>query len=226
MIALTTGGCSRWLPVYSLISLLAILSAVTASQARMGEPVKPLADSTLITIVQDQSYPDYTVSASPASLIVISGSTVSAVITITSLKGFSAITPCGSAWWGSLNLVARIAPSTTSDPAPSMKPSCLALSSGGTAFATLVVTTAALTHPGSYTVTVVASFQVSPSGWVTARTTTVFVTVIQDVYLAPALLAVIVVTAAAIGGVAAIVLVKERTRSGRIRMNAKARSLS
>jgi hypothetical protein len=35
-----------------------------------------------------------------------------------------------------------------------------------------------------------------------------------------------VVTAAAIGGVAAIVLVRERTRFGRIRMNAEARSLS
>lgn len=223
---MTTGGCFGRLPAYVLISLLAILGAVTAAQARIGEPVKPIADSTLVTIAQDQSYPYYTVSASPASLIVTSGSTVSAVITITSLNGFSAITPCGSAWWGSLNLVAKIDPTATSGPAPSMKPSCLTLSSGGTAFATLVVTTAALTRPGSYTVTVAASFQVSPSGWVTARTTTVSVIVVHDVYLVPALLAVMVVTAAAIGGVAAIVLVRERTRFGRIRMNAEARSLS
>ncbi len=206
-----TGGPFAHISAYPLISLLTVFGAVAAVQSGIVEPTKPLADSIVLTVVQDQSYPSYAVSASPTSLIVTTGSTVSAAITIISLNGFSAVTPCGSAWWGNLNLVAQVTPSTTSGPALGMKPSCLALNSGGTAFTTLVVTTAALTRPGSYTIIVVASFQVSPSGWVTGRSTTVLVTVVQDVYLVPAMLTVMVMIAAAIGGVAAIVLVRTRS---------------
>jgi hypothetical protein len=191
----------------------------------VGEPVKRLTASVPLTFVQYQSYPYYTVDAIPASLIVTTGSTVSAAVRITSLNGFSAVTRCGSAWWGSLNLVSSVSPSSTPGLSPSVSPSCLTLDSGGTAFATLAVAAAALTRPGSYTVTVSASFQVSPSGWVTAAATTVFVTVVQDVYLVPAMLTVTVLSAALIGGVAATLLVRKRLGSGRIRVNAEARSL-
>ena len=98
-----------------------------------------------------------------------------------------------------------------------MKPSCLTLNVGGTASTTLVITTVAVTQPGSYTVTVFASFQVSPSGWVTGRGATLLVTVVRDVYLVPAVLTVMVMIAAVIGGVAATVLVGPKAIFGRTR---------
>jgi hypothetical protein len=107
----------------------------------------------------------------------------------------------------------------------SVKPSCLTLNSGGTAFATLIVAVAAVTPPGDYVVTVTTSFQGSPSAWVTGLTTTIPVTIVHDVYLVPAMLTVTVVTAAIAGGAVVPIALRKRARSERTRVTAKDKNL-
>ena len=122
----------------------------------------------------------YTLNVVPGSLTVRQDSTAQAVITITSLNGFSETTQCGSAWWGHLNLRARVSPSTTLGLFAVVNPGCLTLRSGETATATLVVSTTRLVVPGLYCITVSVGFQVSPSGWSSGSSTIVSVHVTPD----------------------------------------------
>jgi len=106
---------------------LATLSTGDGSATPMTEFFKPISAS-----------PDFSISASPASLSVNSGSTATSTITLTSLNSFAGTVTLSSA--GSpagLNL--------------SLSPASVSLSSGGTGTSTLSVSSAT---PGSYTVTI------------------------------------------------------------------------
>ncbi len=116
--------------------------------------------------------PDYTVSVSPASLVITQGSLAVTTVTLTSLYGFAATVYCPS-YWGNIDVKA----STPLGLTASAGASCLTLNSGGTNTTSLTVSAGLQTVPGNYSVTVIASFQVSPSGWTTSRTATLSVTV-------------------------------------------------
>src|SRR5437879_5671384 len=92
---------------------------------------------------------DSSISASPASLHIVCGSSGSSGITLTSLNGLS----------GTASLSASISSSglVLFWPTVSVSPSSVTLPSGGTATSTLTVSTSALTTPGTYTVTVTAT---------------------------------------------------------------------
>src|SRR5438309_2523296 len=92
---------------------------------------------------------DFSISASPASLHIVCGSSGSSGITLTSLNGLS----------GTASLSASISSSglVLFWPTVSVSPSSVTLPSGGTATSTLTVSTSALTTPGTYTVTVTAT---------------------------------------------------------------------
>src|SRR3989475_3805187 len=92
---------------------------------------------------------DFSISASPASLTIVCGSSGSSGITLTSLNGLS----------GTASLSASISSSglVLVWPTVSLSPSSVTLPSGGTATSTLTVSTSVLTTPGTYTVTVTAT---------------------------------------------------------------------
>ena len=150
------------------ISILAVLGATITTQNKAP------------TELSAQQSPYYTLNAVPGSLTLMQGSTARAVITITSLNGFSETTRCGSAWWGHLDLRASVSPSTTLGLFAVVNPSCLTLRSGETATETLVVSTIGLEALGINHVTVSVGFRVSPSGWSAGSSTTVWVHIIPD----------------------------------------------
>src|SRR5437660_955282 len=92
---------------------------------------------------------DFSISASPASLHIVCGSSGSSGITLTSLNGLS----------GTASLSASISSSglVLFWPTVSVSPTSVTLPSAGTATSTLTVSTSALTTPGTYTVTVTAT---------------------------------------------------------------------
>src|SRR5437660_2401835 len=92
---------------------------------------------------------DFSISASPASLHIVCGSSSSSGITLTSLNGLS----------GTASLSASISSSglVLFWPTVSVSPTSVTLPSAGTATSTLTVSTSALTTPGTYTVTVTAT---------------------------------------------------------------------
>jgi len=184
----------------TLISVLAILGAVTATQPRAT------------TAAPDRQFPYYTISASPASLIVVRGSTTQVAITITSLNGFQATTQCGSAWWGHLDLNPSVPPSSTSGLSAVVNPSCLTLKPGQTVNATLVVNAASLVALGRYNVTVAVGFRVSPSGWSAGTSTTVLVTIVSDGHLPTILSTALAGGAIAAGVISGFVLVRRRAQ--------------
>jgi hypothetical protein len=188
------GPVSRLL--LTLISILAILGAVTATQ------------HSAITAALDQQFPYYTINVSPLSLTVTPSSTTEAVITVTSLNGFQATSQCGSAWWGHLDLSATVSSSSTSGLSAVVNPSCLTLNLGQTVNATLVVSAGSLAALGRYNVTVSVGFQVSPSGWSTGRSTTVLVTIVSDGHLPTIPSAALAVGAVAAGAISGTVLVR------------------
>jgi hypothetical protein len=196
------GTLSRLL--LTLISILAILVAVTATQHGAT------------TAASEQQFPYYTISVSPLSLTVVPGSTTQAAITITSLNGFSATTQCGSAWWGHLDLSATVSSSATSGLSAVVNPPCLTLKSDKTANATLVVSAASLAALGRYNVTVSVGFQVSPSGWSAGTSTTVLVTILSDGHLPTTLSTALAGGAVAAGAISGIVLVRRGVHSGKI----------
>ena len=150
------------------ISILAVLGATITTQNRVPTNLSP------------QQSPYYTLDAVPGSLTLMQGSTAQAVITITSLNGFSETTRCGSVWWGHLDLRASVSPSTTLGPFAVVNPPCLTLRSGETATATLVVSTTGLEVSCINHVIVSVGFRVSPSGWSAGSSTTVLVHIIPD----------------------------------------------
>lgn len=152
----------------ALISTIAVLTTTIATQNRVPTELS----------IQQSRY--YTLNAVPGSLTVMQDSTAHAVITITSLNGFSETTQCGSPWWGHLNLRASVSHSTTLDLLAVVNPTCLTLKSGETATATLVVSATRLVVPGVYHFTVSVGFQVSPSGWSSGSSTVVSVHVIPN----------------------------------------------
>ncbi len=98
--------------------------------------------------------PDFTVTANPASLVILAGTSTTSTITLTSLNSFS----------GTVTLI-----STTTSPlvSSSLNPVSVTLSPGGSATSTLTVSTTSITPVGFYNVTVAAT-----SG-TTSHTTTV-----------------------------------------------------
>ena len=153
----------------ALISTIAVLTTTIATQNRVPTELS----------IQQSRY--YTLNAVPGSLTVMQDSTAHAVITITSLNGFSETTQCGSPWWGHLNLRASVSPSRILLGLSALvNPSCLTLRSGETATATLDVSATALEAPGIYHVIVTVWFQVSPSGSSSGSSTIVSVHVIPD----------------------------------------------
>jgi fibronectin type 3 domain-containing protein len=100
----------------------------------VGSPL----NNKLIPYIQSPPSPDFTISASPSSLTINSGSSGSSTITVTSVNGFS----------GTVSLTS----SPTSGVA--LSPSSVTVSSGGSATATLTLTPAASTI---YTITGTAS---------------------------------------------------------------------
>ena len=184
----------------TFLSVLAILGAVTATQHNV------------IAAAPDQQFPYYAVNANPASLIVIRGSTTQAAITITSLNGFRAPTKCGSAWWGHLDLSASVSPSSTSGLSADVNPSCLTLNPDETVNATLLIGAASLAALGTYNVTIVVGFQVSPSGWSAGTSTTVLVTIVSDGHLSTILSTALAGGAIAAGVFSGFVLVRRRAQ--------------
>src|SRR5206468_12599566 len=150
------------------ISILAVLGATITTQNRVP------------TDLSVQQSPYYTLDAVPGSLTLMQGSTAQAVITITSLNGFSETTRCGSALWGHLDLRASVSPSAILRPFAVVNPPCLTLKSGETAAATLVVSTTGLEAPGINHVSVSVGFRVSPSGWSAGSSTAILVHIIPD----------------------------------------------
>ncbi len=102
-----------------------------------------------ITVTAPPPPGDFSISASPASLHIVCGSSGSSGITLTSLNGLS----------GTASLSASISSSglILVWPTVSVSPSSVTLPSGGTATSTLTVSTSVLTTPGTYTVTVTAT---------------------------------------------------------------------
>ncbi len=190
-------------PLLTLISILALLGAVTATQ------------HSATTAAPDQQFQYYTINVSPLSLTVIPGSTTQTAVTVTSLNGFQATTQCGSAWWGHLDLSATVSSSATSGLSAIANPPCLTLKSGQTVNATLVVSAASLTALGRYNVTVSVGFQVSPSGWSAGRSTTVLVTIVSDGHLPTILSTELAAGAVAAGAISGIVLVRRGVHSAK-----------
>src|SRR6059036_1503313 len=85
--------------------------------------------------------PNFSVSASPASLATKSGTAGTSTVTVTSLFGFS----------GTVSLSASVSPT---DLTATLSPTSLSVSSGGTATSTLTVSSATV---GSYIVTIVGT---------------------------------------------------------------------
>ena len=106
--------------------------------------------------------PTFSISANPTSLSIIKGQSASSAINVTSLNGFS----------GTVTLSATISPSIRKAPALSISPTSVTLVGGGTATATLLVSTNGGTQEGTYNITITAT-----SGSIT-KTTTVTVTVL------------------------------------------------
>ncbi len=197
---MTDGGTLSRL-FLSFISILAILGVVTATQ------------HSATTAASDQRFPYYTINVSPLSLSVILGSTTRVAITVTSLNGFRATTPCSSAWWGHLDLSATVSSSSTSGLSAVVNPSCLTLNSDQTVNATLVVSAASLAALGRYNVTVAVGFRVSPSGWSAGLSTTVFVTIVSDGHLPTILITALAGGAVAAGAISGNVLVRREVHS-------------
>jgi len=99
---------------------------------------------------QTSSTPDFTITPSATSLTAIQGSSATATITLSGMNGFS----------GSVNLVAAVSPS---GPQPSLSPTSISLSTGGSASSTLTVSTSSSgfystpVAQGNYTVNVTGS---------------------------------------------------------------------
>ncbi len=87
--------------------------------------------------------PDYAISATAGSLTLVKGRPGSFSITVTSLYGFS----------GNVTLSAAITPTVRKTPTLALNPTGLVLGPGGTATATLTVSTLNSTPAGTYTVT-------------------------------------------------------------------------
>ncbi len=106
--------------------------------------------------------PDFTIKASPTSLNIPKGQSASSTITLSSLNGFS----------GGITLSATITPSLKKGPGVMLTPTSLSLVPGGTATASLMLSTNGASATGTYTVTITAT-----SGMLT-RTVTVTVTIL------------------------------------------------
>ena len=195
------GSVSRLL--LTLVSVVAVLGVVTATQQNAA------------TVSPDRPFPYYSVKVSPSSLTVIPGWTTQAAIIITSLNGFRATTPCGSAWWGHLHLGATVSSSATSGLSAVVNPLCLTLESDQTVNATLVVSAPSLAALGKYNVTVSVGFQVSPSGWSAGRSATVLVMIISDGHVPTILTTALAGVAVAAGAISGVVLVRGGMRSAK-----------
>jgi len=111
--------------------------------------------------------PDFSLSASPTSISMASGSSGTATITLQSLHNFN----------GTVSLTGSVAPADTTssvspnDPSASFSPSSITFTPNGTGSSTLTVSTSMLSLPGTYTVAITAN-----SGTI-SHSTTVTVTV-------------------------------------------------
>ena len=128
------------------------------------------------TVVSGGSGPYYSVTASPASLTVQNGSSVSSTIMVGSLNGFHTYTACPS-YWGILQISSQVSPQVASGPTVSFNPSCLTLKAGGTNSSAMTVATSAGTPLGLYTISVSVCYQISPTGPTTCDAVTVYVQV-------------------------------------------------
>jgi len=123
----------------------------------------------LITLAITRPPPDFSLSASPSSLIVSIGSTGTSTITLTSLYNFT----------GTVGLTASVSPADTTaslspvNPTASFNPASVSLGANGTGMSTLSVSASLLTTPGTYTVAITSN-----SGTIShSATVTVIVTV-------------------------------------------------
>lgn len=91
--------------------------------------------------------PDFSVSASPGTLMMKPGSDANATITVSSFNNFS----------GSITLASTVSPSTFSGPTATLGQVAVMLMPNQTATSLLAVNTVAATPPGTYTVTVKGS---------------------------------------------------------------------
>ena len=104
-----------------------------------------LSHSTIVTVTVNQaSSPDFTISSNPISLSIIRGTTGTTAISLASQGGLS----------GTVTLTSNVSPSGIN---PSVSPSQVSLSSGGTATSTLSVNVTSGATIGSYIVTVTAA---------------------------------------------------------------------
>jgi len=113
------------------------------------------------------TFTDFSISASPTSMTVATGSSGTSTISLSSLYGFT----------GSVSLTATVAPMDISSslspayPTASLNPASVNLPASGTGASTLIVSASLLTIPGTYKVTVTAHSQTL------THSTTVIVTV-------------------------------------------------
>lgn len=87
---------------------------------------------------------DFTITANPASLTILRGSSGGSTVTLASVSGFA----------GNVNLAASIAPATTRSPAVSLSSSAVILMSNGSGSSTLTISTSRHTAFGIYSVTI------------------------------------------------------------------------
>jgi PKD repeat protein len=98
------------------------------------------AASHIITVTQP-AQPDFAITSNPSTLRIVPGGSGSSVITLTSTGGFT----------GTINLSSNITPS---GPSISLSPAFVTLAAGGSATATLRITTQSSTPTGTYTATI------------------------------------------------------------------------
>ncbi len=148
-----------------------------------------ITHSEALTLTVDPPPPDYRVVANPVSIKIDSWFSGLSTITVISINGFST-------HWGCLNLDVVVRPSLAAGPVPTIRPSCVNLASGGTAFATLSTFSDMNTPTGNYTFIVRACL---PSLELTiCRSTTVYATVTKSNDVPP--------VAATVGGSSAAAL--------------------
>ena len=128
------------------------------------------------TVVSGGSGPYYSVTASPTSLTVQQGSSISSTITVGSLNGFRTYNACSN-YSGVLTVSGVESPQVVSGPTVSFNPSCLTLKANGTNSTTLIVATGTTTPLGLYTIAVSVCYQISPTGPTTCSEVTVYVQV-------------------------------------------------
>ncbi len=88
--------------------------------------------------------PDFSITASPASISIRAGSSATFTVTVTSIGGLT----------GPVSLGSTISPTLRKTPTGSLSPPSVSLVSGGSATSTLTVSTNRPTSPGTYTITV------------------------------------------------------------------------